>query len=211
VSYRTRPAQARFSSRSTQHATRATISLFLHSILPRRHGSRQQRHSVGRKRTDRGTDDRRKKKQRRRAEKRPRKREERKERTRILQDSAPCRRHQRARGRLIAGLEVVADVFHLHPLDARFGADVFDEPVSFRVVRQSVSPPGRAQDACVWGVGRGREERRGIGTGPEGRRGKGEEGREKTGRDLSSMKMTCGWPATSGCTVTGKTKSSYSR
>ncbi len=56
VSYRTSPAQARFSSRSIQHATRATISPFLHSILPRRHGSRQQRHSVGRKRIDRQTD-----------------------------------------------------------------------------------------------------------------------------------------------------------
>ena len=75
------------------------------------------------------------------------------------------------------GLEVVADVFHLHPLDAFFGADVFDQAVlpQFRISL------GAANLTRVWELfgrlqnGEGEEE---GGMGPKGRKGewKGREG-----------------------------------
>lgn len=38
-------------------------------------------------------------------------------------------RQQRALRRLILALEVVADVLHLHPLDARLAADILNQPL----------------------------------------------------------------------------------
>ena len=39
------------------------------------------------------------------------------------------RRHQRTLRRLVPRLEIIADIFHLDPLDPFFGIEILDQPI----------------------------------------------------------------------------------
>ena len=65
----------------------------------------------------------------------------------IVQNRPVLRRHQRALWRLVLGLEIIADVFHLDPFDAVFGIEVLDQSGDGRGKKRTLVAVSHRRDA----------------------------------------------------------------